>query len=426
MVVIVFIYVLLYLTIWWSSAGYILFLYLHNMLRYSEEPPEPIVEYPTMSVIIPVYNEAELIAEKVGNLKNLRYPQDRVEFIFVDGDSTDDTLARLEGAIGGAPNFRVVRAGCRGKIPQVNKVLPGLTSDIIANTDVDAFVGGDALEELAREFARNPRVGVVGGVVVPRDGLPEEVQYWKAQNRVRILESRVISSSIVTAPLYAFRRGLIESFPEDVIADDIYIPFEANLHGLRAVYSPRIMVEELRTPKTLEGLVRHKLRKINAWITEVFRFSYHLPRLSLLWRAIFFTRALQLLLFPWFALFFLLLTVSILSFGFWELFAWVLGISAVSTWLAHLALGSIPLPAAKDSRDSILLTIKMFLLTTFLLNLSGLVYPFYRQGSSYSKVAAPARVPEPSPISDPPEAESVPGRVPHPGEGTETTSSESP
>ncbi|MBQ1391104.1 MAG: glycosyltransferase family 2 protein [Firmicutes bacterium] len=49
-----------------------------------------------VSVVMPVFNESRYIGPCVESLLQQDYPREQMEWIFVDGNSTDDTVARLE------------------------------------------------------------------------------------------------------------------------------------------------------------------------------------------------------------------------------------------------------------------------------------------------------------------------------------------
>ena len=83
-------------------------------------------------------------------------------------------------------------------------------------------------------FEAEKKVAVVGAHVIPQNALPLEAKYWSDQNQIRILESRVHSSSILIAPSYAYRRDILDSLPDDCIADDMYISFYANIKGWKS------------------------------------------------------------------------------------------------------------------------------------------------------------------------------------------------
>lgn len=379
-------YIFLFLIIWWCCCGYFIFLFLFSRKKRKEPRKQEIVNYPSISVLVPCYNEEDLIEDKINNLANLNYLRDKLEIIFLDGFSADSTILKIQEAIKNMPHMKVIQTNVRGKIHQINKILPKAKSDIIVITDVDAFLKENSLVELVREFQSDPKVMVVGAMVFPQDALAEEIQYWKVQNQIRILESRACSSSIVIADCYGFRNGLIKSFPEDVVADDIYVPFYANSRGFRTVYSPNVVIYERRVPKTVADLIRHKFRKANAWMIETLRFLYQLPKLNHFWKMIFITKAIQLLGLPWFLLAFLLMTISLMFFSQYKIILWLLCVLLGSLWIGHGLIATVRLPETKGG-NNILLEIKMFLIMTLLLLFSAVTYPFYKQDSSYEKVS---------------------------------------
>ena len=50
------------------------------------------MDFPSISVVMPVYNEENKIATALSSIRNQDYPQDKIEIVLVDDDSTDRTL----------------------------------------------------------------------------------------------------------------------------------------------------------------------------------------------------------------------------------------------------------------------------------------------------------------------------------------------
>lgn len=117
--------------------------------------------------------------------------------------------------------------------------------------------------------------------------------YWYLANCVRSLESSRSSASHVCAPCYAFYRPLLDRFPDDVVADDVYISLHAIVHGLKVFYSWEIRVEEVRGPRSFREFFRHKYRKGNAVLRELLRFLYQLPLMPPAFRGVFWRRLFQ-------------------------------------------------------------------------------------------------------------------------------------
>lgn len=379
------IYLTCYGLFWWVLFGYYFFLFVGKNLRKTPTCHEEITQYPTISVLVPCYNEEKLVESKLKNLANLRYPTEKLEIIFLDGCSADGTISRIERLAKDIPNIRVVETNRRGKILQINCLLPEITSDFIVNTDMDALVTEDALLEVVKEFQTDQTIGVVGGLTIPLNCLPEDAHCWWAQNRIRMLESLVYSSSTVIATFYAFRNGVVKSFPEDVVADDVYLPLMANIKRLKAIYSPNIVVYETRTPTALYDLLRHKFRKANAHLGELLRFFRFLPKMQFCCKVSFVSRLLLILCLPWATMVLIVLTIYLLSTGNYSTVLWCLGISVISMWAIPKIMPNIKSPQS-EMRYNVFLNLKTFLIIFSVLCLVSITYPFYTQTSSYEKV----------------------------------------
>lgn len=207
-----------------------------------------------ISVIMPVYNEKALIAAKLVNLSELDYIP--FEVICVDGGSTDGTWEIIEKFMEGT---KVKRFSEHNKISQLNFGLSIARGEIIVCTDVDGRIKKDALLRFSKAF-QDPRIGVVGAWVYPFPFYWLESLYWFITNIIRNL-----TGHSVVGTCYAFRRKILEQFPEDVIADDIYISQVARKKGLKTIYSKAIEVVEFRVPRNFKEFIQYRLRRWRAY-----------------------------------------------------------------------------------------------------------------------------------------------------------------
>ncbi len=102
-------------------VGFYLFFFAICM-RYAKNKPKrmmtsmrsAIKDFPMVSMIVPVYNEASVIQRKLENLQALNYPKNKLEVIFVDGGSVDGTAEKIENLVPTKDlSIKVVRQGCR-------------------------------------------------------------------------------------------------------------------------------------------------------------------------------------------------------------------------------------------------------------------------------------------------------------------------
>ncbi len=371
----------------WLCAVYFVSLCFLSFFRKRSVPPLP-DEYPMLSVIVPCYNEAAFILQKLENLRSCRYPRDRLEIVFVDGGSTDGTVDRLNRAISSDPSVRLVCSAQKGKINQLNLALPTLRGDYVVNTDADAMLRPDALMQIAAEFAFDPRAWVVGAYSYSSSAIWRDLCFWDSQNRGRLIESDAYSSSIVIATCYAFRRELLSSFPEDVLADDVYVAFLANSLGHRVVYSRQAIVEELRGPTCISDFLSHKFRKNNAFLRESLRFLYRLPEMDGFRKMMMLTRIGQQLLLPWAAGLWSILALTMLTLGRLDLMSVAAASIALVIMITNRAFHSVEVPRGTTKRFGPYKHGVVFLDTMFVLFAAALSYPFFRQGCSYSRLGA--------------------------------------
>lgn len=386
------VYVVMAFLVWWAYCGYFLILHLASALRRhstSDAPgPKSNQELPTMTALVPCYNEEKFIGEKIENLRRLKYDPEKLEVIFLDGSSTDATVQVIEQGIQDLPNFRVIQTGTRGKIKQLNFFLPRAKGEIIVNSDVDGRLEDEALLEIAREFAADENVAVVGGYVMPAQSPRLEREYWKLQNQARVLEASAWSASIVVGVCYAFRSGLLVKFPENVVADDIYVAFEAASKGKRVVYSPAVKVYELRSPQTTGEFLRHKFRKSNAYMLELLRFLPRVFKMPPAGGFVYLNKVLQLLLIPWiFVAFFVLMGILVARYEY-ETSILLLILAFSSLYLTNRVL--LRAKGTGEEPASVWLGACAFFISNLVLLVAGFAFPFWRQKSEYFKIGQAA------------------------------------
>ncbi|MBF0471869.1 MAG: glycosyltransferase [Gammaproteobacteria bacterium] len=403
MFIVVSSYFALILILFWSYCGYTLTLYLFTLFNGSKPGSRVVVSDEALEhilVVVPCYNEADHLAAKIENLQALNYPKERLRVLFVDGGSSDGSIAMIRAAVDHHPGWQLEQSPIAAKIDQMNLALTHRHDEpFVLSTDVDAILDSDSLRQMAQLLQQRPDVGVVGANITPGESaLDIERQYWSDQNCIRYLESNAHSSSIVVAPAYLFRAEIFSSFPEDCIADDIYAAFVANARGYRVEYLRTARGRETRVPTNIRDYVTHKFRKGNAYITELLRFSYQFPRFEPLWKVIFFTKFLQVVVCPWVIPYWLLATLSLLlgdetrqEIAIVGLVFLMAGLVITSLLIQRIQGKSSGLDGAGQRKRHMFAA---FFLNNMVMLLVGLTFPFYSQSSSYRKIG-PVRVEQP-------------------------------
>jgi cellulose synthase/poly-beta-1,6-N-acetylglucosamine synthase-like glycosyltransferase len=243
---------------------------------------------PFVTVIIPVYNEAAMIERKLREVVSFTYHSHEVLF----ADASDDGTSLFIDMLG---DPRVRRLPCvRGRARQLNTALAFAKGEVVIVTDVDGVLPADVIEKTLRAFDAST------GLVSCRVGQPYacgvDRAFWAFQEAMRDAESSVGCVPVASGVFYAFRRSLLAAIPEDVWADDIYIPFVVNTSGYCCRRAEGLVAEELRAPKKLGELFRSKVRKASDNIKESLRlFPAVVCCDRRVWQYVFFNRSAALL-----------------------------------------------------------------------------------------------------------------------------------
>ncbi len=214
---------------------------IHRGVR--KAPVEPFV-----SLLIPAYNEGDVIARKIRDSLALDYPAERMEIVVASDGSKDDTAQTAQSFEDG-DRIRVLAFPVnRGKIATLNASVPELRGEIVVFSDAAAMLFRDSVRKLVANFA-DPRVGAVSGryTVVKADEVDigkSEDFYWKYETYLKVQESQIASTLGGHGHLHAIRKDLYPYPPPGTINDDYIIPVSVLAKGYRAIYEPEAIVYE--------------------------------------------------------------------------------------------------------------------------------------------------------------------------------------
>ena len=260
----------------YTYAGYPLWLWLRGWLH-----PWPVLRgicEPPVSVVMVVRNEEANVARKIRNLLELDYPADRLQIVVVSDGSTDGTDAILGEQMRDPRVHVVYNPRAQGKAAGLNTGIGAARGEIVVFTDVRQIIEQGAVRLLLENFA-DPAVGAVSGELMLGDPAAGETNrglglYWRVEKRVREWEAKSGSVIGVTGALYAARRELLPTLPEDTILDDVFIPMSVLRGGHRVLFDPRARAwdvadmgrnrEFARKVRTLNG--NYQLVQLAPWL----------------------------------------------------------------------------------------------------------------------------------------------------------------
>ena len=243
----------------YAYVGYPLVLWV--VARVWGREPRRGDQLPMVSILIPAYDEAAHIADKLTNSLALDYPKSRVEIVVAGDGSTDPTNAIVTPfAIQGVRLLAL--ADHVGKAVLLSRTVPLVRGEIVVLTDASSILDPQALRRLVRNFA-DPQVGCVSGTY-RLAGTPDlraqgEGLYWRYETFLKCQESQLHSILGAHGACYAIRRRLFQQLPAHAINDDYLIPMQVIAQGYRAIYEPEAVAWE-REHTSVQGELARRRR----------------------------------------------------------------------------------------------------------------------------------------------------------------------
>jgi cellulose synthase/poly-beta-1,6-N-acetylglucosamine synthase-like glycosyltransferase len=195
--------------------------------------------WPSLSVVIAAFDEAEWIVRKIDGTLAQRYPARKLEVVVVSDGSTDATDALVSRHPD--PRVRLIRQEPRqGKSAALNRGVAVARGDVLVFTDANALFGPDALARLTAPLA-DPRVGLVSGqglyAAAGGDARAVAGGYVRYEALIRAGESALGFQASADGAIYALRRELYRDLRATEV-NDLLHPIQAVLAGLTSRFEP--------------------------------------------------------------------------------------------------------------------------------------------------------------------------------------------
>ncbi len=257
----------IYLNVWF------LLIVLGNKSKIREK--KKVTRLPSISILIPAYNEAKTLYKSLNSVLKLDYPKNKLETIVIDNGSTDDTLkvakkfARFK--------VRTFRLAVRSKTKALNLGLKHAKGELIGVLDADTFVTKGCLKKMIGHLD-DDRVGAVTNhvkVASPHKLLPsiQEIEYIFSAFSKKLI-SLIGALYIVPGTLSLIRKDIIEKtgFSEDTITEDMDIAL-CMLKKDYKIVNAIDAISYTEVPTSFRGLLRQRVRWYRGFLQNVRKHS---------------------------------------------------------------------------------------------------------------------------------------------------------
>ncbi len=219
---------------------------------------------PTVTVLIPAFNEEKVIVATVHSVLRSTYAKYKV--IVVDDGSSDRTYQRLQHTFSQHPLVQLYKIHNEGKAAALNFALSKAKSEIIVAMDADTRLHKDAIAKLVRHFV-NPRIGAVAGnaKVGNRQNFLtkwQALEYITSQNLDRQAFAFLNCITVVPGAIGAWHTTLVKQsggFVGDTLAEDTDLTLRILERGYLVEYEDEA-IAYTEAPVTIGSFLKQRFR----------------------------------------------------------------------------------------------------------------------------------------------------------------------
>jgi len=234
---------------------------------------------PKISILVPTYNEADIIRLKLENLIKVKYPRDLMQIIIVDSNSQDQTVNIVNSFVKQHPESNIqilTESERRGKSAALNFALKKCDGEVVIISDADCFWHSDILEK-ALPFLADPNVGAISGPKILLNARQSwvtktEDTYLNLMNLMRLGESKVGSTLLFEGGFSAYKKEVLESFdPYNTGSDDCGSIVTLAEKGYRAIFVPEARFYSA-FPESWKEKAGIKMRRANQLVRVLWKY----------------------------------------------------------------------------------------------------------------------------------------------------------
>ncbi len=243
----------------------LMFIILH--WRYKKELysfPEP-TKFPSVSFLVPAYNEEKTIESTVRALVELEYPRGKKEIIIINDGSKDGTLKIARKLEKKYSYVKVLDKKNSGKPDSLNQAIKISKGELMAVVDADSYPDKKALMRMVGHFEEEGVAAVTSRVLVKnKENYLERFQIldYSIIAWTRKLLDFVNSVYVTNGPFSIYQKSVVEKlggFDVNNLTEDI----ELTWHILSEGYKTRMSYDSIvytTVPDNLKEWINQRIR----------------------------------------------------------------------------------------------------------------------------------------------------------------------
>jgi cellulose synthase/poly-beta-1,6-N-acetylglucosamine synthase-like glycosyltransferase len=274
----VIIYASLFVSLFFEVFLLITYLEKRSDIAYESKAQKRLNWWPSVTIIVPCWNEEHTILKTIFSLLKLNYPKKKLRILIVDDGSTDKTLNVL-ARFKNNPQVEVYSKENGGKHTAVNFGLEKTTSDLVGCLDADSFVDPEALVRIVRHFENPDIMAVTPAIKVhnPKGLLQliQRVEYgWGIF--LRKMLSYLGAIYVTPGPFSIFRTEVFQKlggYKHAHLTEDFEMALRMQKHHYQIVNAHDAHVYTV-APSTMPALYKQRVRWTYGFLNNVIDYKF--------------------------------------------------------------------------------------------------------------------------------------------------------
>ncbi|MEM3369296.1 MAG: glycosyltransferase [Candidatus Micrarchaeia archaeon] len=268
-------YMMMFLVLFFSTT--MLLIYLKNREKVRKTAKRTDYE-PTVSFIIPAYNEEETIVETINSVLKSDYPKNKLEIIVVNDGSSDGTADVVRSIKD--KRVKLINKKNSGKADSLNRGIKEAKGEIIVTLDADSYIEKNSLRKMISYFKDD--VAAVTSAVKVRER--ENMTFLEKLQRLEYLFTifnrrlfAMINGVYVTpGPFSAFRREIFDIVggfdPNNIMEDqEIALRIQAANYKIESCMDAVVYTD---VPKDFSSFMKQRERWHRGGFRNVMKYAY--------------------------------------------------------------------------------------------------------------------------------------------------------
>lgn len=235
--------------------------------------------YPSVTMIVPCFNEEKTLQGTVESLLAMEYPKDKLEVLIIDDGSKDRTREIAQQFVHN-PQVRYFEKENGGKYTALNLGIKEARGELVGCLDADSFVVPDALVEVAKRLEEDPEIMALTPamkVYKPKSFLElmQSVEYTFGIFYKKMFDN-FGGLNVLPGPFSIYKKLVFDKiglFRHAHNTEDMEIAFRMQAHGLKIANAHTAFVYTT-VPTTVRTLIKQRTRWSQGFLQNGLDYKY--------------------------------------------------------------------------------------------------------------------------------------------------------